>query len=51
MKTVGLTAKLCCDQTLLLCSVSADTEEEAIEAAQEIQADWEMFSELWRPRS
>jgi len=51
MKTVGLTARLIGNQTLLLASVSADTEAEAIEGAQAIQSDPEMVSELWRPRS
>ena len=51
MKTVGLIARLIGNQTLLLASVSADTEAEAIEGAQAIQSDPEMVSELWRPRT
>lgn len=51
MKTVGITASLIGNQTLLLASVSADSEAEAVAAAKCIQADWEMFSELWRPRA
>ena len=51
MKTVGIIARLIGNQTLLLASVSADTEAEAVEAAECIQADPETVSELWRPRS
>ena len=51
MKTVGITAKLIGDQILQHASVSADTEAEAVEAAECISADPEMRCELWRPAS